>query len=557
MRKLPTNVFNLSHEHLGTYEMGPLYPNLLIETVPGDSFDIVTEAFSRFEAMTSATMSRIDKFQYYFYVPKRLVFADYYEKYRFGGKDGTDTTVPPYMSAPAGGYAVGSLADHFGIPTGVTGFNHSAMPFRAYELIANDWILNDHLDTFFDVKTTAGADTTTNTSLINKKWEKDKFTSALPTPQLGGTPSYLPLGVSAPTTLTSGTVGVKGNGSPLTFSSAYQLVKNGGSSTGGTTPSPSNVFDIGITRVGYGESSVNDVLTGTDGSWYDSGAAQVLGVSNNASVSGLTGTLNNLTGTTDLTHATALSIPQLRISIVVQQFLERMNRGGTRPKEAILSTFGVLVPDFRLDRSDFITGSRTPVMITPVEQTSESGTTPQGTLTGRGYSAGTTGFRYHCLEDGYIIGLVAYVPRTTYSQGLDKLWSRETRYDEYLPDFAAVGDQEVKNKEIYLQNDSVVNSAGNPVNNEAFGYEDRYNEFRHMLSKVHGMYRPGSSMNDHTLTRQFNSLPQLNSSFVTADPSNRIFAVTSGVDHIEAQFVHHIRARRPLPRFGNPGLRKV
>ena len=159
MRPLKKNKFNLSHEHLGTYEMGPIYPNLLLETVPGDTFECVTESFSRFDAMTSATMSRIDKFQYYVYVPKRLVFADYYEKYRFGGKDGTDTTVPPYMNAPATtGYAVGSLADHFGLPTGVPDFKHSAMPFRAYELFLNNWILNDHLDTFFTVLTTPGQD---------------------------------------------------------------------------------------------------------------------------------------------------------------------------------------------------------------------------------------------------------------------------------------------------------------------------------------------------------------------------------------------------------------
>ena len=540
MRPLKRSKFNLSHEHLGTYEMGPLYPNLLLETVPGDYFEIATESISRFEAMNSATYSRIDKFQYYFYVPKRLVFADYYEKYRFGGKDGNDTTVPPYMVAPNGGYALGSLADHFGLPTGVANFKHSAMPFRAYELILNNWFLNDQLDTFFTVSTAPGLDSTTNTSLQNKKWEKDKYTSALPSPQLGAA-SYLPLGTSAPTA-------VFGDGKAIDFTGI-----GGSSSRFALTAGGSDDYQ----RISLGwvsEAAGSHLMVGD--------ATGGRATNTTATAIGLTpyGNASGITGTTDLTQASAVSIPQLRISIAVQQFLERMNRSGTRPIEAVLSTFGVRIPDYRLDRSEFLGGSRTPVMIMPVEQTSESGTTPQGTLTGRGLATGTTGCKCYCHEDGYIIGLVCYLPRTSYSQGLDKLWSRETRYDEYLPDFAAVGDQEIKKQEVLTQSDSVVNSDNKPVNGETWGYEDRYNEFRHIPSKVHGNYRYGGNLNDHTLTRQFdpaNGVPALNSQFVTADPSNRIFAVTSGVDHIEGQFYHNIRAKRPLPRFGNPGLRKV
>lgn len=525
MRPLKTYKHNLSHEHLGTYDMGPLYPNLLIETLPGDRFEIVTEAMSRFEAMTSATFSRIDKFQYYFYVPKRLVFADYYEKYRFGGKDGTDNTVPPYMSAPAGGYALGSLADYFGIPTGVTGFDHSAMPFRAYELIANNWFLSDHLDTFFDVQTAPGLDTTTGTSLINKKWEKDRFTAALPSSQLTQNPAYLPLGLEAPVCGDGKTLGLQAGtykGGLMTDGNSQTYVQTG-------------VYDINTYQSGTGPTGI--LIQGG------------FGVTEDGSKSGIKA---------DLSTASAVSIPQLRTSIVVQQFMETLNRTGSRPVEAVLGTFGIRIPDYRLDRSQFIGGSRTPVMITPVEQTSESGTTPQGTLTGRGICAGTTGCKCFCHEDGYIIGLVCYLPRTSYSQGLDRLWTRTSRYDEFIPNFQGVGDQELKEKEIYLQSDSVVDSDGNVVNNLTFGYEDRYNEFRHMYSKVHGQYRPGGSMNDRTLTRQFNSAPGLTSSFVTADPSKRIFAVqTPGVDHIEAQFYHHIRAYRPVKRYGNPGIGKV
>ena len=527
MRPLKRYKHNLSHDHLGTYEMGPLYPNLLIETLPGDSFEIVTESMSRFEAMTSATFSRIDKFQYYFYIPKRLLFADYYD-YRYGGKDGTDSTVPPYMIAPVGGYPLGSLADYFGLPTGVENFKHSAMPFRGYELILNDWFLNDHLDTFFDVKTTPGLDTTTNTSLQNKKWEKDRFTSALPSSQLTQNPVYLPMGIDAP-------VSVYGTGKSLGLTDDLQL------GVGLTTAS-----SVGV----IAESQAFNVPVGTSVSNAGMANLKAIGVTPVASDSGLA-------GTADLSIASAVTIPQLRTSIVVQQFLERLNRCGTRDVEATLSTFGVRIPDYRLDRSSYLGGSRTPVMITPVEQTSESATTPQGTLTGRGISAGTTGCKCFCYEDGFIIGLVCYIPRTSYSQGLDKMWTRETRYDEFLPDFQGIGDQEVKIENIYTQSDSVVDASGTPRNKLTFGYEGRYNEFRHMYSKVHGQYRPGGTMEDHTLTRNFENEPQLNSQFVTADPSTRIFAVTSGVDHIEAQFFHHIRAYRPVKLYGNPGVGKV
>lgn len=505
-----TNKFDLTHEVLSTFEMGKLYPNMLMEVVPGDTFDVRTESFSRFESMIAPQMGRIDKFQYYFYVPHRILFGDW-EKYITGGFDGQDTTVKPYMTSPSGGYAVGSLADYLGIPTGVAGLNHSALPFRAYQKIYMDWFADENLMTITDPSTASGADTTTNTSLYNKCWEKDYFTNSLPTPQRGQA-AYLPLGTAAPVVLSD-------SGKKL-------------------------YFEFGD-RPGASGSSI--MAMREDGNTKYSEVYQVKGTHEDSTMNSAGYVLSDLKA--DLSNATAATINQIRVAFQIQRFMEKNMRGGARLVEWTLSHFGVRIPDGRLQRSEFLGGSRAPVVVSAVEQNSAtvSGQTPQGNLAGRGVSAGKiTGFRKSFVEQGYIIGLVCYLPRTMYSQGLARHWSRSTRYEEYIPVFAHLGEQEVKNKEIYAQ--------GTSADEDTFGYQDRYNELRHQPSTVHGLFRPGQSLNYWTLGRQFNSLPSLNSTFVTSDPSNRIFAVQSATDHIEAQFLHHVKALRPLPKFGNPGL---
>lgn len=525
-----SNSFDLTHEVMATYEMGYLYPNMLMEVVPGDTFQDVTESTSRFEAMIAPQMSRIDKYQYFFYVPYRVLFADW-EKYITGGLDGQDTTVKPFMVSPSGGYAIGSLADHLGVPTGVAGLKHSALPFRMYAKIMNDWFFDENLDTMFTENTSSGADATTNTTLQKKRWEKDYFTNSLPTPQRGGS-SYLPLGTSAPTT-------INGNGAlKLAGVASDGTVYNGVWLAGGEhTRQRDQVGSIGVTNATYSYRTLKD--------------STPIGVSQNQPYGN-----SGLVGVTDLTSATAVTVNQMRVAFQVQKFMEKNMRGGARLVEWTLSHFGVRIPDGRLQRSEYLSGSRYPVSIAPVEQTSSTdSTSPQGNLAGRGVEGvNTCGFRKSFVEQGLVMGLVCYLPRTMYCQGLQRLWSRETRYDEYIPVFAHLGEQEVKNKEIYAQGSSVVDSDGNVVDEQTFGYQDRFNEFRHIPSSVHGQLRPGGSLNYWSLARQFNSLPQLSSSFVESDPSNRIFAVTSGVDHITAHFLHHVKAIRPIPKFGNPGL---
>lgn len=513
-----SNTFDLSHEVMATYEMGYLYPNALIEVVPGDTFDVRSEATSRFEAMIAPQMSRIDKYQYWFYVPNRVLFDDW-EKYITGGLDGNDTTVKPYMTSPSGGYAIGSLADHLGVPTGVAGLKHSALPFRMYAKIMNDWFFDENLDTMFVENKSAGADTTTNTALQKKRWEKDYYTNSLPTPQRGPA-AYLPLGTIAP---------VVGDGTVLTLT-------NGASTAAGVASLYANGKHYFGAHVDIPWNHAANTNAVSESGFAINGC---MGVTTEKGKSGLVA---------DLSNATAATINQIRVAFQVQKFMEKNMRGGARLVEWTLSHFGVRIPDGRLQRTEYLGGSRFPVSVAPVEQTSSTdSTSPQGNLAGRGVERiNVNGFRKSFVEQGFIMGLVCYLPRTMYSQGIQRMWTRETRYDEYIPVFAHLGEQEVKNKEIYAQ--------GTSADEGTFGYQDRYNEFRHLPSQVHGQLRPGGSLNYWTLARQFNSLPQLNSSFVASDPSNRIFAVTSGVDHITAHFLHHIKAIRPLPKFGNPGL---
>lgn len=493
------NVFDLTHEHLLTCNMGQLIPVELVEVVPGDTFKQHTDMFMRLEALIAPIMHRCDVKFWSFYVPNRTLM-DGWEGYITGGPDGTDDTVKPYMVAPEGGYAPGSLADYLGLPTGVGGYKHSALPIRMYQKIYNEWFRDENLIDEVALSTADGLDTTTSLDLQNVAWEKDYFTNALPTPQRGPA-SYLPLGVSAPV-----------------ISNANELTRmRFGAYNGTSTPKPTLSY---------------------------------LTVGNSNGVSERDTTETSLTGlSADLSQATAVSVNQMRLAFQVQKFLEKNMRGGARLVEWTLSHFGVRIPDGRLQRSEFLGGGRSPVVISPVEQTSSTdATSPQGNLAGRGTSAQRTHkWVKSFVEQGFVMTLMTIVPRTLYGQGLHRLWSRETRYDEYVPVFAHLGEQEVLNKEIYTQ--------GTDADNGVFGYNDRFSELRHIPSTVHGQFRSGESLDYWTMARQFDSLPQLNGDFVTADPTRRVFAVTDErVDTIEVQVMHHLKAIRPLPKYGNPGL---
>lgn len=502
------SVFDLSHEHKLTCDMGKLIPIFCEDVLPGDTWKVRTDVVVRLEALLAPIMHRVDVYTHFFFVPNRLIF-DKWEDFITGGEDGNDATSAPVIKAPSStGFAIGSLADYFGIPTGVPDLEVSALPFRAYNLIYNEWYRDENVISEVAVSKGAGTDSTTSTSLLSRAWEHDYFTSCLPWTQRGSEVS-LPLGVSA----------------PVVDSAGNQLAVN-----------------VGVVSPNTADLTVH----------LGSNYSQVSGNSSQVGMVGSGSHLVNRKLVADLTNATASTINNLRQAFNVQRFMEISARGGARYIESILSHFKVKSSDYRLQRPIYLGGGRSPIVISEVLQTSSStSTSALGDMAGHGFSAQRTHeFKRFFEEHGWIIGIMSIMPRTSYQQGLNRMWSRDTRYDYYWPVFAHLGEQGVLNKEIYAQNPSVVDSQGVSVNEKVFGYQARYQEYRTRESQVHGQMR--STLNFWHMGRIFSSLPQLNANFINSDPTKRIDAVTTD-DNCIVDVYHNVKAIRPLPRKGNPG----
>lgn len=537
--------FNMTHEYKCGMEMGDLVPIQCLECVPNDTWFLSNQVLVRFAPMKFPVMHRINMKLYHFFVPNRLIWK-YWQEFISEAVD-TDLPAKPYFvvndllknEETKKYYDVGSLADYLGLPVvnryvQTTGNEPiSVEPFLAYQKIWNDYFRDENLqpDLFEDTSQNVSelVDYVVNGqghlvsgdllsiyddlfTLRKKAWEKDYFTSALPDPQLGE-PVPVPV---------QGVVELNPN-----------LTVTVGSQEG-----------LGIFKVGGVQSPPNGGLTVENGKLSSEGA----GVPGLEYIRGSLKTPNpqNL----GVVKNASFSINDLRLASSIQRFRELLARAGHRYKETILSMFNQVTPDYRLDRPEFIGSTNIPVVISDIPQTSQTESqSAQGNLAGRGtVQGGTQSFKYHCQEHGFIMTLACVIPRTSYQNGLSRMWTRMDRYDYFTPVFENLGEQEIKKKELYF--------GGNfESDNSTFGYAPRYSDYKYIPSSVHGDFL--TSLDFMHLGRIFEDYPALNGDFITPDGETmrRPFSVTSDiVQHLYCEFLNNTRARRPMQKNPIPKL---
>lgn len=505
--EIPRSSFDRSHGLKTTFDAGFLVPIFVDEALPGDTFSLNMTGFARLATPLHPFMDNVYLNTFFFAVPIRLLWSNW-EK--FNGEqvnpgDSTDFLVPQITGPTGGGYANGSLHDYFGVPTGVNSVNVSALWGRAYNLIWNEWFRDENLQNSLTVPLGDGPDSHTNYVLKRRGKRHDYFTSCLPWPQKGSSVS-IPLGTTAP------------------------IISN-------TTPGVDGIPRFNVSS-----------LAGTA---LVSAAANpnVQWAGNPAAIASATWAQPALLA--DLTTATAATINQLRQAFQIQRLYERDARGGTRYTEIIRSHFGVVSPDARLQRPEYLGGGQSPVNVHQVEQTSASNTqpTPQGNLAAFGTSVManhgfTKGFTEHCI----LIGLACARADLNYQQGLNRMWSRRGRFDFYWPALAHIGEQAVLSKEIFMDN-----TAGDTT---VFGYQERFAEYRYKPSMITGQMRGNfpQSLDTWHLAQEFATRPLLNSTFIEENPPVARVIATPADPHFIGDFHFKLRCARPMPVYGVPGM---
>ncbi len=505
---IPRSSFNLSHGLKTTFDADFLIPIIVQDIIPGDTWNLKANFFMRLATPLHPIMDNMYVDTFFFFVPYRTVWSNF-EKFHGAQDDPGDSidfTIP--VLGTSGVLSTGDLGDYMGLPINISIANTtdcSSLPFRAYRKIWNEWFRDENLQDSLSVPLDDGPDDNTDvgwTGFPLKRGKRfDYFTSCLTSPQKGAAVS-LPLQGSAKIHTPAAE-----DVSPVIYSDAQSNYRK----LYVDTPVP------------------NFVLVDTNGA-ADTNAMYA-----------------------DLSTATAATINDLRLAFQTQRLLERDARSGTRYVEALKAHWGVTSPDHRLQRAEFLGGGSSRLNVTPVAQTSgqpvPAADDKLGNLAGYGTVSGTHGFSKSFVEHGVLIGLVNVRADLTYSQGLDRMWTKSTRYDFFYPVLAQIGEQSTLNKEIW--------SDGSANDELVFGYQERYAEYRHANSRLSGLFRPDAASNLAAwhLSEDFGSLPTLGNSFITQNlgvPLDRALAIPSE-PHMIADFFFDIKAARPLPVYGVPG----